>query len=237
MKALSTITLTLTALAFSSTLLAQQTSDLSTQVELGAIYTSGNTEDQNVKYKVTMDWLRNDWEYQLSTEGFRSSKNDVLAAQRLYHIARGQRNITDDSYWVARAAYEDDRFSGYDYQADATVSYGRSFLQNVSNMSLKGDFGVGYRRSESSAEDFSEGIIRISGEYEWEVSDTASFIQKLSSESGKETTIFRSESGIQSEIMENLALRFSVKVKHQTDVPPMREKTDTETAVTLVWNF
>lgn len=216
---------------------AQQASDLSTEVELGAIFTSGNTEDENIKYKVTVDWLRNLWEYQFTTEGLRSSKDDVLAAQKLYHVARGRRNLTEDSFWMARAAYEDDRFSGYDYQADATVSYGRSFLQSRTDMSLSADIGVGYRRSESDVEQFSEGIVRIAGEYEWNLSDTATFTQDLSTEIGQETNIYRSETGIQSEIMENLALRFSVKVKHQTDVPPTREKTDTETAVTLVWNF
>ena len=53
----------------------------------------------------------------------------------------------------------------------------------------------------------------------------------------EETSIYRSESAIESEIMENLSLRFSVKLKHQSEVPIGREKTDTETAVTLVWNF
>lgn len=216
---------------------AQTTNDLSTQVELGAIFTSGNTEDENIKYKVTVDWLRNVWEYQFSTEGFRSSKNDVLAAQRLYHVARGRRNLTEDSFWSARLAYEDDRFSGYDYQADATLSYGRSFLKNISNMDLTTDFGLGYRRSESNTDQFKEAIIRIAGEYEWNLSESASLIQKLSTENGKETSIYRSETAIESEIMENLALRFSVKVKHQTEVPVTRKKTDTETAVTLVWNF
>ena len=216
---------------------AQSTNDLSTKVELGAIVTSGNTEDENIKYKVTVDWLRNLWEYQFTTEGFRSSKEDVLAAQRLYHVARGKRNLSEQSYWSTRVAYEDDRFSGYDYQADATVSYGRSFLQNINTMNLTTDIGLGYRRSASPDDSFSEGIIRIAAEYEWDLSETASFIQKLSTESGKETSIYRSETGIESEIMENLALRFAVKVKHQTDVPPTREKTDTETAITLVWSF
>ena len=220
-----------------ASLSAQTTNDLSTKVELGAIVTSGNTEDENIKYKVTVDWLRNLWEYQFTTEGFRSSKEDVLAAQRLYHVARGKRNLSAQSYWSARVAYEDDRFSGYDYQADTTVSYGRSFLQNINTMNLTTDIGLGYRRSESTDERFSEGIIRIAAEYEWDLSETASFIQKLSTESGKETSIYRSETGIESEIMENLALRFAVKVKHQTDVPPTREKTDTETAITLVWSF
>ncbi|MFM1895524.1 MAG: hypothetical protein RLZZ385_598 [Pseudomonadota bacterium] len=237
MRLASKTLLTLSLVAMSQLSVAQQTNDLSTEVELGAIFTTGNTEDENVKYKVAVDWLRTNWDYQFSTEGFRSSKQNVLAAQRLYHVARGRRNLTEDTYWEARGAYEDDRFSGYDYQADATVSYGRKFLQNVNNMNLNANFGVGYRRSESTADQFSEAIVRVAGEYEWGLSETASFIQNLSVESGKETSILRSESAIESEIMENLALRFSIKAKHQTEVPLTREKTDTETAVTLVWNF
>ena len=102
---------------------------------------------------------------------------------------------------------------------------------------LSGDIGVGMRKSESDLENFSEAIIRAAGEYEWGISDTANFFQNLSAEAGDETSIFRSETGIESEIMENLSMRFSVKVKHQTEVPIDREKTDTETAITLVWNF
>ena len=224
----------------STSVVAQQgpvTNDVMTEVELGAIFTSGNTEDENVKYKITVDWLRGNYDTRFSTEGFRSSKENVLAAQRLYHVARTRYALAENSYWMARTSYEDDRFSGYDYQADATISYGRNFLQSIDNMALSGDIGVGMRKSESDLEDFSETIIRAAGEYEWSISDTANFFQNLSAEAGDETSIFRSESGIESEIMENVSMRFSVKVKHQTEVPIGREKTDTETAITLVWNF
>jgi putative salt-induced outer membrane protein len=227
-------------LFISSTALAQQsavTNDVMTEVELGAIFTSGNTEDENVKYKITVDWLRGNYDTQFSSEGFRSSKENVLAAQRLYHVARTRYALTEDSYWMARTSYEDDRFSGYDYQADATLSYGRNFLQSIDSMSLSADIGAGARKSVSDAEDFSEGIIRASAEYEWSISDTANFFQNISAEVGEETSIYRSETGIESEIMENLSMRFSIKVKNQSDVPVGREKTDTETAITLVWNF
>jgi len=224
----------------STSVLAQQgpvTNDFMTEVELGAIFTSGNTEDENVKYKITFDWLRGDWEHQFMTEGFRSSKEDELSAQRLYHVASTRLNVNEDTYWSGRVAYEDDRFSGYDYQADITGSYGRNFLQTIDNMALSTELGVGMRKSESEFESFNEAIIRAAGNYEWGISDTANFIQTLSVEAGDESTIFRSESAIESEIMENLSLRFSIKVKSQTEVPIGREKTDTETAITLVWNF
>lgn len=227
----------LVLLLFTCTAALAQQNDFMTEIELGAIFTSGNTEDENVKYKLTFDWLRGDWEHQFMTEGFRSAKEDELSAQRLYHVASTRFNVNEDSYWSGRLAYEDDRFSGYDYQADATVSYGRNFLQTIDNMSLSTELGVGMRKSESEFDSFNETIIRAAGNYEWGISDTASFIQTLSVEAGDESSIFRSQSAIESEIMENLSLRFSVNVKHQSEVPIGREKTDTETAITLVWNF
>ena len=85
--------------------------------------------------------------------------------------------------------------------------------------------------------DFDEAIIRLAGDYQWAISPTATFGQRLSTESGNETSIFRSESSIETQILDNLSLRFSFNVKHQTDVPVGREKTDTETAITFVMNF
>lgn len=217
--------------------IAQQSNDIATEIELGAILTSGNTDEENLKYGLTVDWLRGDWEYQFTSDGLRSSKNNELTAQKLYHVGRGRRQLTELTYWGVRGSYEDDRFSGFDYQADVTVSYGRKFLQNIDNMNLDIDVGAGYRKSETATEDLGEGIIRIAGEYDWGLSNTANFFQDLSLELGEEANIYRSETGIESEIMESLALRLSYKVKHQTDVPPARDKTDTEMAVTVVWNF
>ena len=42
---------------------------------------------------------------------------------------------------------------------------------------------------------------------------------------------------IEAQILDNLALRFSIFAKHQTIVPAGRKNTDTETAVTFVMNF
>jgi putative salt-induced outer membrane protein len=225
------------AAAISSPSLAQEESSMATQVELGAIITSGNTEDQNIKYKVVFDWDTGDWAYRLSSEGFRSKKEKELAAQRVYHVARAQYTINEDSFVLGRAAYEDDRFSGFDSQSDLSLSYGRNLLNNIQTMQLAVNLGVGVRRSETAIETTSEAILRAEANYAWDLSETADLNQDFSIESGSDSSIYRSESAIQTDIMENLSMKFSVKVKHQTEVPLLREKTDTETAVTLVWRF
>ena len=66
--------LALSALALPG--LAQEENSVSTELEFGAIVTSGNSDDQNVKFKATVDWNRGDWIYGFSSDGFRSSKND-----------------------------------------------------------------------------------------------------------------------------------------------------------------
>ncbi len=222
---------------FSVSSLAQEERSVTTQLELGAIFTSGNTEDQNVKYKATVDWDRGNWDYRFVSDGFRSSKEDVLAAQRLYHVASADYTFNADSFVKTRLAYEDDRFSGFESQSDFTVNYGRNLLQNRDNMTLALNFGAGVRRSETETETESEAIARIEGNYTWNLSETANFLQDFSVESGSNSSIYRSESAIETDILDNLSLKFSIKVKHQTDVPISREKTDTETAITLVLNF
>ena len=223
---------------FSLNATAQEESSVATELEFGAIFTSGNTENENIKYKVAVDWDQSEnWDYRFTSDGFRASQDGISNAQRLYHTASANYTINPVSYAQGRVAYENDKFSGFESQSDITVSYGRNLLQNRANMTLGLTAGVGVRRSETQFDTDSEAIARFAANYNWNVSESADFIQDFSVEAGSNSDIYRSETGIQTDILENLSLKFSVKVKHQTVVPINREKTDTETAITLVLNF
>jgi putative salt-induced outer membrane protein len=104
-------------------------------------------------------------------------------------------------------------------------------------MSLVINFGAGVRQSKQGKLTNNEAIARGEGNFEWALSRSATLTQNFSIDSGSDSSIVRSESAIESEILNNLTMKFSVKIKHQTVVPFLREKTDTETAVTLVMNF
>jgi putative salt-induced outer membrane protein len=222
---------------FSLSAYSQEESGLATQVEFGAIFTSGNTENENIKYKIVLDWVQQNWDYKFTSDGFRSSQDGISNAQRLYHSASANYTINEVSYAQGRVAYENDKFSGFDNQSDVTFSYGRNVLQNRDNMSLALTAGVGARRSVIEGDADTEGLVRFSANYLWNLSESADFIQDFSVDAGSNSSIYRTETGIQTDILENLSLKFTVKVKHQTDVPINREKTDTETAITLVLNF
>lgn len=227
--------LTLLLAGIASTSLAQEAEDnLSTELELGAIFTGGNTKDQNIKFKGTVVWLQDAWEYGLSIDGFRSSKDDELAAQRLYTVGSATYNMTPDTFILTRAAHEDDRFSGYDSQSDLSVSYGQNLLREHPTMDWNYTIGAGIRSSRTATDDFEEAIIRVGTEYQWNVSDNAMFSQTFSIEAGDESSIGRAESAIQSDISNSMSMKFAIKLKHQTEVPLGRKKTDSEASVTLL---
>lgn len=233
-------TITVLVAASGGTYVSAQDWDLATELELGAIFTSGNTNDENIRFRGRFDALREDWSYRFSMDGFRSSKDDELAAQRLYTVGSATYNFDPDNFIQGRVAHEDDRFSGYDGQTDASVSYGQVMLRDVENMSLRYTVGAGVRSTQSSepeTDDFVEGIIRLATDYSWDISNSARFNQTVSLEAGEESSIGRSESSIETDIMENLSMKFTVNVKHQTEVPSNREKTDTEAAITLLLRF
>ena len=237
MRILLVIGLSCLMSVFSLSAHSQEESGLATQVEFGAIFTSGNTENENIKYKIVLDWVQQNWDYKFTSDGFRSSQDGISNAQRLYHSANANYTNNEVSYAQGRIAYENDKFSGFDNQSDVTFSYGRNILQNRDNMSLALTAGVGARRSVIAGDADTEGLARFAANYLWNLSESADFIQDFSVDAGSNSSIYRTETGVQTDILENLSLKFTVKVKHQTEVPVDREKTDTETAITLVLNF
>jgi|TARA_B110001454_G_scaffold16797_1_gene15121 putative salt-induced outer membrane protein len=237
MKPLHSFSLFAFIAVLSTSAIAQEENSITKEIQLGGLFASGNTAESSLFFAGSINIIRNDWEYEYSLDGLYASTDSEVNGQRIYGVASANYEFSEDSFFLTRMAHEDDRFSGYDSQTDITFNYGRSLLQNVSNMGLTLNIGAGVRWSRLDNSDFDEPILRIAGDYDWNISNTAMFNQELSTETGSESNIYRSVSSIETQILDNLSLRFSFKLKHQTEVPIGRKKTDTETAITLVMNF
>ena len=80
-------------------------------------------------------------------------------------------------------------------------------------------------------------MLRGGLDYLWTFSETADFRQDVSVESGDVNTYIESVSALSAKLLGNLALVASYTIKHNTDVPPLTEKTDTYTALSLAYKF
>ena len=63
------------------------------------------------------------------------------------------------------------------------------------------------------------------------------FTQDIRVEGGEDNVYTESDTGFKVNIMENLAMKLSVLVKNNSDVAAEKKKTDTITAVTVVYGF
>ncbi len=155
--------------------------DWNRQVELGAVFLSGNTEEDTIKFRG--DFVRDStgWKHHADIDYLRSNRDSELSAQKLYTSLKSDYKLAGDQFAFGRVSYEDDRFSGFDYQTDIVVGYGRTLLQTREQMKLDLEIGPGFRYSRTDIGDsVSEGILRMSAAFNWQVSDNAEFEQKLS---------------------------------------------------------
>ena len=225
--------LTLSPAAFAAT----DDSTWGGEAELGMVTTSGNTDTTTANFKGKLENNREQWHHLFTLETLHASSENSNTAERYLLTAKSDYKINDVSYAFGRVSYEDDRFSGFEYRTTETIGYGRHIIREETlKLDLEG--GPGARQSKPEIGDSdSEGIVYLSGNLKWNVSDTSLFTQDLFSEIGDDVTVTKSVTGLKTQINGDLAMKVTYTAKQTSKVPLGVDKTDTETAVTLVYSF
>lgn len=214
-------------------------------VELGFIRTTGNTETQTTALKADAVYEVDKWRHTGHVEGYGQESKDevtgdtVVSAERYEASAKSDYKFTEHDYAFGLIKLKKDRFSGFEYENSVSLGYGRKVVKQE-NMELDLEIGPGARfYKPDDGESDSEALLVLAGKYWWEITDNSKFIQDLNFDIGEEYTESKSVTGVQANINKTLALKFTYTVRHKSKVPDpaTTEKTDTETAMTLVYNF
>lgn len=208
--------------------------------EFGYVDTSGNTEETTVVGRAKADREKDEWRYNITFDSLNSKASDQRSAEKYFLSNRLAYQYTDNDYVFAYASYDDDRFSGFDYQATLAAGWGRRLI-NSEVMQWDVEIGPGYRTSKvddnTVGEDSDEAIVRAFTNYSWDFSETANFSQSLNVEAGSDNTISKSITALKVQIVGSLALKLSYTIKYTEEVPVATKHADTETAVTVVYSF
>ena len=210
---------------------------LSGQVALGYLATSGNSESENLSLNFGGDYYAEIWHHNLKGRAVRASTSEVTTAEAYGLSWQSDRDFGEKSYMFARAAWDKDKFSGYDQQIREVVGYGRHFV-DTDRHELNGEVGLGLRQSDlrdGTTED--ESIARLSAGYTFQLSETAEFEQLLGIESGSDNTYSESVSSLRADIWTNMAIVLSYTVKRNSDVPIGTVKKDTFTSIAIEYSF
>lgn len=207
------------------------------EAELGLISTRGNTKSDTTNAKGKVETERKKWRYLGQISALNTSNDTNTTAERYEAKAKSDYKLSDQNYFFAQLLYENDRFSGYRYRLSEAIGYGRRVL-NQTNLKLDLEIGPGARQSkledDSSNDEF---IVHSAANLSWQLSKTSKFSQELSVESGDQATLSKSLSTLTTQIKGDFAMKISYLVKHASEVPVGKVKTDSESAITLVYSF
>ncbi|MFV1984805.1 MAG: YdiY family protein [Thiohalomonadales bacterium] len=205
--------------------------------ELGYLKSTGNTENKSMHAKGSLINERIKWKHTTTFEVTNKSDKGETIAKRWYVTAKSDYKISNASYMFVGLSHESDDFSGYDYQSTGTFGYGNHII-NKKILKLDLEAGVGTRQSKlNSGASLSETILKGAAKLIWVISNTSEFNQNLSVESGNENTQTRSVTALKMQIVGNLSSKITYSIKYNSDVPVGIVKKDTETVISLLYNF
>jgi len=205
---------------------------------LGYVGTTGNTRTDTFNARVDMTHEKDKWRNNLAANTFYSKNSDLKTAEKYFISGQSNYSYSQHMSLFGRASYEDDRFSGYEYQTTATVGLGHRFLDARPSMTLDLEAGGGIKGyQEEGRNSETEGILRLAGKYVWDFREKSKFSQELSSDIGEQFTVNKSITSLTAQLRGNFAINLGYTVKYTSRVPEGKKKTDTETTINLVYVF
>lgn len=256
--ALCTLPLSVTALAEETTEAPQH--EYNASAELGFLYKTGNSKSGDIKSGIDFEHKYDKWASKLKasllyrktevvvTEDDGSTSEDFETSDQKF-ILNGQTNYSMEAdganYMYGSFGFTDDRFSSFEYQAQASAGWGKKWHANEL-WELTTDIGPGFKRDRLSATDTQESenkdafIVQAQAAYKRQLNDNVEFKQLLRAtqavDSG-ENSVYIADTSITTTLIEKLAMKFSFRVEHNTEVDEGKDNTDTQTAITLVYSF
>lgn len=209
---------------------------------LGYLATSGNAESTSVNGTFDVGYTAGRWKHELGLlalgaqiEG--SGGGTETTAERYSLGYQAKWDIRDFDYFYGGFNYDKDKVSSVEQSLSETIGYGRRLLKTPVQ-ELNAEIGAGYRQ-----QDFIDGtsdnsaIVRLAGDYLYNISETSSFTQTLSVEIGGDNTNTIAVSALNTKIRDALSLVLGFTINNNSDVPAGFEKTDTFTSINLEYAF
>ena len=235
---------------------------LAVDAELGLLFTTGNTVSQALKGKVDIKHDMVHWKNNYILEGF-SKQDEVIiddtgttetlrTAEKYFSSVQTDFKLDSENRGLfIFASYEEDHFSGYEYQGTVAAGYSdRLFKTKNSRFDYSIGPGISFTQTEDTVDENGviieegvtdeAGIVRVSLNYLYQISKTAKFTQIISSDMAVETdknTKTKSETAISANINNMLALKAAYTINYNSVVPADIEHADTQTSLSLVFSY
>jgi putative salt-induced outer membrane protein len=204
---------------------------------LSFLSTTGNSQTQSFGLDLSAKRIPDPWGLEIGAKLLRSSKDGTTDAERYLASVRGTRSLTDRWTLFAGVSGERDRFAGYDLRAIVEGGATYKLLPGPIH-ELSFDGGLTWTREDRVAGDDRSFLGALLGvAYQWKLSETAAFTEKLRwYPDFDQTSSWRltSESAVKASLTGRLALKVGYELRYSNTPIPGFHKTDTASTVSLV---
>jgi len=217
--------------------------------EAGLVIASGNTDTETANAKLALANEIGKWRHAFGGAALYQSDEGGKTANRWELFGQSDWNFTVKNFLFTSARYEEDEFSGFEYQTTAALGAGRKFI-DTDVTRFVGTVGAGYKFFETrdsfdedtglliqEGDSDSEVVFRGTLDFDHKFTPSTSLINKFIVESGADNTFFQNELALQVKMTDVLALAVGYSVRHNTDPPAEFEETDTLTTINLVYEI
>lgn len=210
--------------------------------EFGYSKASGNTESSSLFGALNFSYSREQDEIVSKIEANQQSEDSQTTQERYLLDLQYNRFYTTekDYYSFIGARFEQNKFEGIDLDSTYNLGLGKKLYQ-TSEMKLKGEIGLGYQTidytTEAGGDSDSQAIARGKLDYQYTINANVDFAQDLLVTAGSNQTKFEANTAVKVKLAEQMRLKAGFKYRHNTDPAESAEKTDTQTLLTLVYDF
>jgi len=205
--------------------------------ELGAFNSSGNSDNTGLTASLSLTREGINWRHKLRGRADFQRSNGVTTREQFLAAYEPNFILSDRLFAYALAQYERDRFQGFSARYSASGGLGYEIIDSE-DMTLSVQAGPAYRRTERLDGTSSSNIAGLaSADFDWQIAENIALTQDLSAFVQSGSSTYTSDTGFQAGIADNVKVRLSYTVEHDTDPPAGAESTDTLSRITIIYDF
>lgn len=211
-----------------------------THVQAGISYqaAAGNVDANKVGLTFGVKYSPENWRHITFANFDRTEVFGNVNKRELSFYYKAGYFFNNKNYLFNYISYDENEFANVDHKVVEAVGYGHDFISSP-QQSLNMEAGIGIRQTKGfytdTKEDETVGYVGVS--YRKAFSEKVLFKQNLTYITGKSNDTTDLTTNLDFGITENITVGLEYVVKHNSDVAPNIEKTDTTSDVNIKYKF
>lgn len=211
--------------------------------------TGGTTDTSSANALLHVAHVTGDWKFLFGIEGLYGSTRGQTTAQAWDTYIQANYNFTPRLFWYSSLRYDDNKFSGFVYQATAATGMGYQFIRS-DDTKLRGQLGVGARRlrpemltlnavgaivSSTGLPAMTDAVLDASVTLEHDFNKYTKLLANAAMESGRENTMTTYGIALQVKMSAKLSLAAGYQLVHNSKPPAGVGSSSSLTTLNLVY--